>query len=391
MPTVGWILEGAVERYWEGQPKLVPVPVPARVFRCKCGLEFHSADQLRRHFSLEHPLDLPVLYVRGEALLRESVVRFPVHESEVELYQCTRCELQVDGGPWTRLALQSLRAQFAHTTNATWNVRLVHERALDTAKTQEEYHIRFRIPNHEDLNKVDAQFISHLVVEQLSHDDLDKFELGLPKDVPSREYAGALGDYALGILLKERHDPPRSHVSFEEFAVKMRSALEVLRLFHRPVALAVSSSVRFNLNDFSLPGTPAAPELATALRFFRNITAPSATDRAEATATSSKHPPPRRAICPVDNISHRLLSAACRLAQHAPLSLADLESLKQLTRGTSPVTEQDLTKLHVTCAEGYSRLGRMLQALPHLQAIQFDPQLSTWVQTKLSTLPHHGN
>ena len=91
MPTVSWILERAVERFWEGQVGLGSVKILRSVFSCeRCGREFSSPEDLRRHVSLEHPLELPALYVHGEPLLRESVLRAPVRESDVTLVQCTR-------------------------------------------------------------------------------------------------------------------------------------------------------------------------------------------------------------------------------------------------------------------------------------------------------------
>jgi hypothetical protein len=268
MPTVGWILEDAVERFWEGQPKPAPVHVPRRVFVCKrCGRKLQSSEDLRRHFSLEHPLELPALYVCGEPLLRESVLRATVKESDVELVQCTRCEVQIDGGRWQQLSLPDFRQHFTQTVNSTWNVRLIHERALDQARTEEEYHVRFRIPNTAALNAVDEHFLRTLVLDELRHSNLESFQSGLPVDAPAREYGGALGDYALGIILKERRNQPHAPVGFEEFAVKMRSALEVLKLFNRPLALAVSGSILFNLNDFHDHGTTTATELEIGLGF----------------------------------------------------------------------------------------------------------------------------
>jgi hypothetical protein len=219
---------------------------------------------------------------------------------------------------------------------------------------------------------------------------LEQFEAALPSDAPAREYGGALGDYALGIILKERRSPPHAPVGFEEFAVKMRSALEVSKLFNRPVALAVSGSIRFNLNDFQDHATATASELDTGLRFFRNITEHVAADAVNR-ASSGQAPSSRRAICPVDQVSHRLLSACERLASGGKLSLAELEALRQLTRGMTPVSEQDLAKVHVICAEGYLRFARANDAVPHLRAIQFDPSLKIWAQHQLNAASPHGN
>lgn len=175
MPTVGWIHEDAVERFWEAQP--FTLPLPRTVFACElCGRRFYSADELRGHFSLEHPLELPVLYLQGVPLLRESVIRSPILETDVDLIQCSRCEVQMDGAHWQRLTVPHFRVQLTHPRNSTWNVRLIHERLLDDCRTAQEYHIRFRIPDNADLNAVDEHFIRTLALDELGHSDLKLFE-----------------------------------------------------------------------------------------------------------------------------------------------------------------------------------------------------------------------
>src|SRR6266481_6560534 len=99
MPTVGWILESAEERFWEGRTTPDRPEPPPPVLACKyCGQKLASREDLRRHYNLLHPLELPVLCVRGETLLREHVVRRPIRPDDIELMQCTRCEIQIDGG-----------------------------------------------------------------------------------------------------------------------------------------------------------------------------------------------------------------------------------------------------------------------------------------------------
>jgi hypothetical protein len=390
MPTVGWILENAVDHYWEGQPTPRDAErKPPPVFTCKrCGKKFSSPDNLRSHFSLEHPLELPVLYVRHDPLLRESVIRSAIAGDDVEIVQCTHCEVQMDGGTWRPMALPKFRSQFAQTTNSTWNVRLVHERAFDNSRTEEKFHIRFRIPNVHALNAVDSHFVSMLVVDELRHTDLERFEASLPDEAPAREYGGALGDYALGIILKERRNPPHAPIGFNEFSVKMRSALEVLRLFDRPVSLAVCSSIRFNLNDFYGGGVVNATELETGLRFFRSLANEDAEDALPAAIPEVGE---KRPICPVDHITNHLLSACRVLSTDGKISLAELEALRQFTRGMIPVSEQDLAKIHVVCAKGYLDQGRWPDALPHLRAIQFDPVLHRWAQHQLGSASKHAS
>jgi hypothetical protein len=130
--------------------------------------------------------------------------------------------------------------------------------------------------------------------------------------------------------------------------------------------------------------------LETGLRFFRNIAGHVGVG-AEIIDHSRPGQGSRRAICPVDQVSHHLLCACNHLAGGGKLSLAELEALRQLTRGMTPVSEQDLVKIHVLCAEGYHRLARASDALPHLRAIQFDPSLKHWAQHQLNVISPHGN
>jgi hypothetical protein len=170
----------------------------------------------------------------------------------------------------------------------------------------------------------------------------------------------------------------------------MRSALEILKLFNRPVALAVSDSIRFNLNDFLDHGTATATELGIGLSFFRSITGDAASG-AEKGAPSAEPKLPRRAVCPVDQVSHQLLSCCDRLARGGKLSLSELEALRQLTRGMPPVSEQDLAKVHAICAEGYLRLTRVTDAVPHLCAVRFDSSFKNWAQNQLNAVSPYGD
>ena len=388
MPTIGWVYEDAVERFWEGRPRYEP---PRPVFLCNhCGRKLLSSEELRLHYSLEHPIQIPALYIHGKPLLRESVLRAPVKASDVELVQCTHCEVQSDGGEVRQFSVPDFCKLFIRPVNSTWNVRLVHERLIDQTYMDEEYHIHFRIPEISALNAVDEHFIRTLALEELRHSDLNRYVAGLPAGAPAREYGLALGDYALGIILKERRNQPYAPVGFEEFAVKMRAALEVLRFFNRPVALAVSGSIRFNLNDFHDYGTTTAPKLETGLRFFRGITGEIADSDTSSLFKSEPTMSVINAVCPVDQISHHLLTACMNLLLEKYLPLSELEVLRQLTRGMTPVSEQDIIKIHVICAEGYLRIGSNNDAVQHLRSVQFDPILNNWAQRQLENIPTHG-
>jgi len=390
MPTVGWIFERDEERYL-GSRETRTTPLPPPVFRCsRCGVKLANADELRIHFHVKHPLELPALHIRGEPLLRESVVRLPLSVDDVELIQCSHCEVQMDGGPWKRLAVPEFRKRFTSPTDAMWNVRLIHERSTDNATAEEQYHVRFRIPANAALNAVDELFIRTLVLDAVQQTDLEDFEAGLPSSAAAREYAAALGNYTLAILIKEQRTPLYAPVGFERFAELMKEALEVLRLFYRPVALAVCSSIRFNLNDFTDHGAGGAAEIDTGLRFFRHIMSQGEPKtRVDSNERSSKVGS-KLAICPIDKVTDWLLAACAALKEGAKLSPAELQIFRQLTRGKLPVSEQDLGKIHVLGAEGYLRLAQVAEAIPHLRAIQFVRPFKDWAQRQLDSISQNG-
>ena len=381
MPTMGWILENAEEKFWANQSRISGT-IPPLVFPCSiCDVEFKSPERLREHFRLKHPLELPKLYIGNEAQLSETVIRTPITSDDIELVQSTRCKVQIDGGPWQPLTLDELRIQLTETRDSSWLLRLINERAIDDSHAAFDCRIRFRIPDIDELNRLDQQFVKLLVKDQIDHSDLDQFEAAMPNEIAAREYGGALGEYALGILLKEGDVIPRSTLSFEEFVTKMRGALNVLSRFDRPVALAVCSIIRFNLNDFNHYGDVPAAEIDTSLCFFRNIR----DNNQDSLNIISPHPPTmvRHEICPVDHITGHIFSSCMRLIRNGKLSLTELESLRKLTRGNNPVSEQDHTKIHVLCTYGYFHLGRMTEAREHIRHFQFDYSFKAWATNVL--------
>src|SRR4051812_3088260 len=113
MPTFGWVLEDAIDRCGEAQPALPPRELPPQIFTCcRCGRRFSSPDDLRRHYNLNHPLELPALAVRGELLLTETTLRNTVSSKDVELIQCATCEVQIDGANWQTLGESDFKRAF---------------------------------------------------------------------------------------------------------------------------------------------------------------------------------------------------------------------------------------------------------------------------------------
>lgn len=377
MPTVGWIVENAIEHYWDAMPpSWLGDPLP--VFDCGfCEEAFELPADLRRHLALKHPLEQPTLYLEGRPLLRESIVRGPVDVNEIVPVASTAHEIQVNGTDWTSVTGAELSSMFAACRNETWKIRLTNSRRDDDSQSSTTYTVRFRIPDQAELSEVDERFVDLLATDDLSHIELRMFESSLPKQLPAREYASALGNYALGLLLKDRREIPRSSVTFDEYVVKMKEAMAVLVHFPRPIAVAISTTIRFELNDFTSDPVGQPEMLTQGLGYFRNILANNKS------GLSDHHGIPEgvsRPICPVSSTTHKLLTS-CNRFRNGQVSPGELETLRQITRGG--FSTYDIEKARVLCADGFLKIGRDDDARDHLLSLQFHPVFGPWANGKL--------
>ena len=108
--------------------------------------------------------------------------------------------------------------------------------------------------------------------------EVEAFVKSVPQHGASREYSGALADYAIGVLLKEQEPTSGIVGSLHEHKDKFMSALEVLSGLSRPVARAIESAIAFNLNAWDRLQPPAElPAFIYATEFFNELCVMNAT------------------------------------------------------------------------------------------------------------------
>ena len=385
MPTVGWIQEDAIERFWENpypperhEPPAIPCPYCQRLFP--------SSDDLFQHLGLDHPLDIPVLQVQSQSVQTEFAIRTPLDAADISLLNCTACEVRKDGGVARKVQPSRLAAFLAAERSSMCELRLLNERSLDHNTAAARFIARFRIPTAQALNVIDKEFVRQLAVEHPRIADVDAFRKVCPEEPEAQDYAGALGDYVIGLAIKERHPDAGVYLEFEHYKEKFTSALSILKDFRRPVARAVSAVINFNLNNFAVaPVSSRLPALSAAFAFFRTI-------------ASGQEPPPqpyapepqRAPVCAVDIVTHRILDATQRLCSERkphPLVAANLEELSRW----EPLSEYDATKIHVLSAVAHARLGDSEKAGRHHRALQFNFLFGKWALARLETPLSHGN
>jgi hypothetical protein len=269
--------------------------------------------------------------------------------------------------------------------SATCELRLINERALDRNRAAANFVARFRIPSEEALKAIDHEFIRRLAIEHPRIADVDAFRTACPEDAAARDYAAALGDYVIGLAIKERHPDAQVYSDFENYREKFAAAIAVLKEFRRPVALSVTAAVSFNTNNFSVAPSAHLPAFDVASSFFGTIAAGNEPHLHAAAANAQAAP-----ICPVDITTHRILEATKRATTERtphPMVADDLDTLAR----RKPLSEYDAAKLRVLVAFVQTRLGNMKEAETQFRRLQFTAPFESWAQSRLSSLTPHGN
>lgn len=386
MPTVGWIFEDAVERIGESLDALesnrhpvVACPYPG------CGRQFKNSDELSQHLGLEHPLNIPVLQIQSHSMPSEFSVRAPFSHGDVALLNCTACEIRFDAGEVQSITPDLLPELLAAQCSSICELRLINERALDRNQAAANFVARFRIPAEQTLQAIDDEFVRRLAVEHPRIADVEAFRTACPDDVAARDYASALGDYVIGLAIKERHPDAPVYADFEIYKEKFAGAIAVLKEFHRPVSLAVTAAISFNTNNFSVAPSAHLPVLNSAFLFFGAIATGNEPRTHSATAGTQSAP-----ICPVDITTHRILEATQRAMTNRtphPMVADDLESLSR----RKPLSEYDAAKVRAVFAYVLTRLGKLEEAESQLRRLQFAAPFESWAKSQLESLTPHGN
>jgi hypothetical protein len=378
MPTTSWILEGAQDRYWRNTEVQEHNPPPPPIVCPHCGVQFLSYDQLQAHTAgLRHPIDLPTLLLRQSPLARETVVRQRIGRDEIATSFTTDCTVTINGCS-RDCPLGGLPAVLASTMSGVVEVSLQNASTASAVPTSTSYRLEYCIAAEADLALCDDLFVSGLAVPQPTMADVDAFLRRSPGNEAAREYAGALGDYVVGVLLKEQAHSRGVNGGFEKYHDKFMSSLNVLIGFSRPVARAVSTVIQFGLNAWrNLRPPPELGSVAVAAGFLGRI-AGFGTEAAVLAGGLGCRP-----ICPVDSVTDRILRAAELMA------LGDMAAgvvvLDGLPRGT-PIGEHDQAKIDVMAAFAALQEERFDAARRYLRRLYHDARFGKWAQGEMEEL-----
>ncbi|MCC1482410.1 hypothetical protein [Roseibaca sp. Y0-43] len=249
----------------------------------------------------------PYFWVSGKQGAVHDVVRSVISMSDVVVANASYAELSIDGGAAKKVSAEELRAILAKVRQAEVRLKLVNASERHAAPVLSHYSISFRVAGLEALKAVEEAFTEILVSSSISREAISRF-LADPRTCDAgKEYASGLADYCLGILLKERPEGERLTTPLSRYRELYGSALQVLKDIQRPLAHLIEKIIRFSMNDFSDDQKRTGYwelDLATQLLLDPSSIAPQIEFEEKE----------RRAVCPIDHGTGRMLELAANLS-----------------------------------------------------------------------------
>jgi hypothetical protein len=372
VPTVGWILEGALERRLEAEDARRGPPPKVRCPYCE--RQFDHTEAMREHVSLDHPLYRPELMINGNVVGRHEVIRQVLDADSIQLTNSSEICATVNGeaaavdGDVLPQWLSEKRAE---------QIKLVarNHRAVDHATAETPWSLDFRIAADEEIASCDAAFLRHLAIPVPTMSDVDGFVQAQSGSVGARDYAGALADFVVGMFLKEQSSTSGIRGDLRDFKGKLMSADQILCGYGTRIARSVTALSGFCLNAWGRLRVPIElSELSSAVAFFRSL-AESSSPESKRTSPADDEP-----VCYVDEATKCIMQAAQEF-QQGRTGGGSIERLDQL-RKDHALTEYDLVKVNVLLAELEIHSGDQAAANTYLQRLQFDEYFGTWARQR---------
>lgn len=381
MPTVGWIQETAIDRYWERGDLREQYPPTPKIFYCPyCTRHFESNGKFSTHISVDHPIERPLLLIHSRVAHSEQTVRSLLSRDAIEVTHVNRIRVSKDGEGSRECSPDELRMRISGNENGYYSITLSNSDADKERTVEANYIVRIKIVDEAELDRVDEHFIRALAIDDPTMGNVRRFSDACAKYSDADEYASALAVYVTSVLIKDQNENTRVSLPLFNYKEKMQQALETLHDFDRPIPRAICASIKFNLNDFRNPPLASGAVILDAANKFFAAVARGGTAR-----LTSRTKMPDGAIelaaCPIDRDSYDLLGMYRRLCGgNASRSLIAELSGPAIRRTLS---DYDLSKLRVLTALAAIQADDAVAREPILEELINDPVFGNWAASQL--------
>ncbi|MDP7281302.1 MAG: hypothetical protein QGG39_15650, partial [Candidatus Poribacteria bacterium] len=119
MPTIGWVVEDASERYWDSVEFPSYNPLASQSFECPyCSQSYKNESDLVNHTSVDHPIERPVLFLNNEIALSEQTIRYGLDPDGIRLMGASMLMVRKNGGDLTEWSEDQLKKYLCDDDNA---------------------------------------------------------------------------------------------------------------------------------------------------------------------------------------------------------------------------------------------------------------------------------
>lgn len=382
MPTLGWVLEGDIERFLTGTTQIdgirtTHVPRHACPF---CHAGFEQPNDLSDHLAQAHVGQRPFIHLAGAEPGRHETIRQTYSPAAIKLFNCTDVHLSFDGQYFFDSDKKTIEGHFAKARGRMWlSLENRFDKAAEPIRT--DYDIRFRAPGLEHLANVERAFVQILGRSDPTVADVDQFIASCPPGAVT-EYVDAMANYVLGILIKDG-DPASGVRGTRDCRPKLNGALRAFQAFDRPLPNLLATVIRFCENDFSRWWEPSGVARLDAVnRWLGPLTAKSGSVYAAFDAECAGTETP---VCPIDNGSDTVIFRAEQLLGVVRWG----ESLSSQLRHDVESNDWDrLDQLKVAAlwASRAIALGKPEHAFEPLGMLEGDHCFGRWAEAALEEL-----
>ena len=330
----------------------------------KCRAEFSREVDLGDHLTTEHPTLQPHVLAAGARMPANWIIRQPVDTSTLKIMNATEMWLGINGGPLRSISFEVVEQVLDRTRDG------VLELHLRNGGSSRRYDIRILVPEEEELLLIEEEFTSRLARTDVTISDVRHFDEALSVGAGAREYASALGDYVYGVLAKE--GAGQTTLPFAAFPERLKRSLGIVGDFDRPLAEAVASCIRFNLNDFRSAWRPCGVGiLDRAFWIFRQRALGTMPVRLKGSLRQNGWDTP---LCPVDAVTQTILDIV-----DTPVPAVSV--LRDMTL-RHDLSDEDRAKVCVLLADQVADLKPGDTAACRA-ALEFDPIFRRWADRAL--------
>ena len=377
MPTFGWIREDDMDAFFESATK---VPDPTKLqpkFNCPfCARIFNDKLNLQRHITKTHRVERPILLIDGREPPSQTTIRTSIPATGVSFANVTSVEFIKNGKSAKITNIKQLPNLISSCIDDEINLIMQNTTQLNASPAKSSYKLSIKIADQATLTSVENAFITCLVKQPISMDRINLFLSDNSCKGIGEEYAKGLGDYALGIILKER--PLGEHLTtpFSRYREKYGSALDILSDYKRPMANLVCDIIRFALNSF---------EQTTKHSGFWNLDFANAIlsdPHCDVLLNSSIKVEKQHPVCPIDHGSSIILDLTAFLGRQSRWGRILEEECWQVANSKT-ISSEDKNKAFAVWAATACRLGANGMAREPLRNISAIYPFDQWANDYL--------